>query len=395
MAERANITPKVLQWARETAKFSISDASAKVKVKESKIKEWESGESQPTIRQAKILANAYQRSFAILFLPDIPNDFQPLQDFRKEGSGELNTSTLFIIREIQQKQAWIREELIEIGAQKLPFVGRYSILNSPEEIAKDILETIEIDPLNYENQVPIKEWIEKSEQKGIFISRTSFIHSYLKIDKDELQGFAIADDYAPFVFVNSADWNAPQLFTLVHELAHIWTATSGISNQISPDILDRDKYHPIELFCNEITANVLMPKNYIETFTQEDFENEKIILDTAKKLGVSTIALLVRARNLNIISNRSYKKLKFNADQAFSEFLEKEEQKKLLQKKKDGGPSFYTLRLNRNGRLFTQSVLDAYNSGRIEPSIASLLLKVKSNQFPKLEKRMYKWAMTK
>ncbi len=389
MAERAFITPKVLKWARESAKFSESDAAAKVSVKEDKIREWESGASQPTIRQAKILANAYQRSFAIFFLPEIPNDFQPLQDFRKKGSNELSTSTLFIIREIQQKQTWISEDLKESDVPKLNFVGKFSISDRPDVIAADILKTLEIDPLNYEDQEPIKRWIEKSEQKGIFISRTSFIHSHLKIDKNELQGFAIADEYAPFIFINSADWNAPQLFTLVHELAHIWTATTGISNHITPNILDRDKYHPIELFCNEIAANVLIPKSYIETFTSKDFENEKLIISTAKELGVSTIALLVRAKNLGIISTSQYKKLKHKADQAFSEFLENEELKKLQQKKQEGGPSFYTLRLNRNGRLFTQSVLDAFNSGRIEPSVASLLLKVKSNQFPKLEQRLY------
>ena len=389
MAERANITPKVFRWARETAKLSESDAAAKVSVKENKIKEWESGASQPTIRQAKILANAYQRSFAILFLPEIPNDFQPLQDFRKKGSDELSTSTLFIIREIQQKQSWISEELKDSEVQKLSFVGKYTTSEKPETIAKDIIETLEIDPLNYENQDPINLWIEKSEQKGIFVSRTSFIHSHLKIDKDELQGFAIADSYAPFIFINSADWKAPQLFTFVHELAHIWTATTGISNNITPNILERDKYHPVELYCNEIAANVLMPKSLIEKFAAKDFENEKLIFLTARNLGVSTIALLTRARNLNIISNNQYKKLKLKADQVFLDFLKKEELKKLRQKKQDGGPSFYTLRLYRNGRLFTQSVLDAYNSGRIEPSVASLLLKVKSNQFPKLEQKMY------
>ena len=389
MAERANITPEVLKWARETAKLSETDAAAKVSVKEDKIKEWESGESQPTIRQAKILANAYQRPFAILFLPEIPNDFQPLQDFRKKGSDELSTSTLFIIREIQQKQVWISEELKDNEVQKLSFVGKYSISDKPEIIANNIVETLELNPLNYENQDPIKLWVEKSEQKGIFISRTSFFHSHLKLDKEELQGFAIADEYAPFIFINSSDWKAPQLFTLVHELAHIWIATTGISNHITPNIIDRNKYHPVELFCNEIAANALMPKSYIETFTPKDFENEKRIFSTAKNLGVSTIALLVRARNLNIITNNQYKKIKRKADIAFSDFLEKEKLKKLRQKKQDGGPSFYTLRLNRNGRLFTQSVLDAYKSGRIDPSVASLLLKVKSNQFPKLEERMY------
>lgn len=389
MVEKAHISPKVLKWARETAKLSQSEAAGKVSVKEEKIKEWESGESQPTIRQAKILSNAYHRPFAILFLPEIPNDFQPLEDFRKKGSSELSTSTLFIIREIQQKQTWISDENKEGNIPPLPFVGKFSLNDNPELIARDILKTLDVNPLIYDNRNPIKYWIEKSEENGIFISRTSFIHSHLKIDKNELQGFAIADPFAPFVFINSADWSAPQLFTLVHELAHIWIASTGISNHISLDINDRNKFHPVELFCNEIAANALIPANYINTLTGENFTDAKSLFKPAKKLGVSTLALLVRAKNLKLISKSKYHELKKQAEHEFSEFLEKEKAKKLEQKKQPGGPSFYTLRLNRNGRLFTQSVLDAFNSGRISPDVASLLLKVKSNQFSKLEQKMY------
>jgi len=119
------------------------------------------------------------------------------------------------------------------------------------------------------------------------------------------------------------------------------------------------------------------------------FKNSKTVFKVAKKLGVSTLALLVRANNLNLISQPQYNMLKTQAEKEFSEFLKREAQKKERQKKKSGGPSYYTLRLNRNGRLFTQSVLDAFYSGRIEPSAASLLLKIKSNQFPKLENEMY------
>ncbi len=222
MVERASITPKVFKWARETAKISLAIAAAKVSVKPEKIEEWENGEAQPTIRQAKILANAYQRSFAIFFLPDIPNDFQPLQDFRKKESVELSTSTLFI---------------------------------------------------------------------------------------------------------NSADWAAPQLFTLVHELAHIWIASTGISNHITPIITEIDRYHPIELFCNEIAANALMPKEYILSLDNSDFINSKSVFKIAKQLGVSTFALLVRANKLNKINQKVYSFLKNQADEEFLGFLERESEK--------------------------------------------------------------------
>ena len=386
MAEKAYITPNVLKWARESARMSEEIACAKVSVSIEKLKEWENGDSLPTIRQAQTLAKAYKRPFALLFLPEIPRDFQPLQDFRKSGSKPFNTSSIFIIRETQQKQSWIRDLYEENKEMKLSFVGKFNIKDNPEVVAKDILKTLEINPANYQSDNPIKVWIEKAESKGIFISRTSFINSRLKLDSEELQGFA------PFIFINSDDWNAPQLFTLVHELAHIWIAESGISNEIEQNVKDKDKYHPIELFCNEVAANALIPKEIINNLDNVTFKNSKEIFKSAKNLGVSSFAFLVRAYNLNLINYATYQSLINDAEYEFGEFLKREAEKKRKQKEKEnkGGPNYFLLQLNRNSRLFTQTVLDTFRGGGIEPSLASNLLNVQINKFQKLEAQLYK-----
>jgi len=392
MADKAYITPNVLKWARESARMTEETAAAKVSVSADKLKEWEEGTSQPTIRQAQKLAKAYKRPFALFFLPDVPNDFQPLQDFRKAGSKELSTSSIFIIREIQQKQAWIRDVNEENNENKVSFIGKYSIKDNPKIVAQDILNELNINPLNYTSNNPIIEWIDKAESNGIFISRSSFIHPRLKLDSNEIQGFAIADSYAPFVFINSDDWNAPQLFTLVHELAHLWISETGISNDIEPSIKNINEYNPIELFCNEVAANALIPIEFIENLDDKAFDNAKEVFKNAKSIGVSSFALLVRALNLNIIPFSAYNNLKHQADIEYNEFLKREENKKLKQKQKEkqGGPNYFQLLLNRNSRLFTQTILDAFHGGEIEPSLASNLLNVQVNKFPKLEAQMYR-----
>lgn len=370
----------------------VEIAASKVNVVADKLLEWEAGESLPTIRQAQILAKAYKRPFALLFLPDIPNDFQPLQDFRKKGARDLSTASVFIVREIQQKQTWISEQYQEEGKSALPFIGRYTIKDNPIQVAEDILDTLNINPLNYNHTNPILEWIDKAESNGIFISRTSFIHTRLKIDLDEIQGFAIADAYAPFIFINSEDWNAPQLFTLVHELAHLWIAETGISNEIEPSLKDESAYNPIELFCNEVAANALIPLKFMESLDSRTFENARTVFIQAKFIGISSFSLLVRALNLNLISLRKYKELKVQVDSEFQEFLKREEEKKAKQKANEnsGGPNYYLLQLNRNSRLFTRSVLDAFRGGVIAPTIASNLLNIQVNKFPKLEAQMYR-----
>jgi len=392
MADRAYITPKVLKWARESARMAEEIAAAKVSVSIDKIADWEDGTSQPTIRQAKTLAKAYKRPFALFFLPEIPKDFHPLQDFRRKDSKDLGTASIFIIREIQQKQSWISEVNEENGEDRLPLVGRFSIKDKPEIVANDILRTLDINPLRYKMDNPIREWIDKAESNGIFISRTSFIHSRLKLDSKEIQGFAIADPYAPFVFVNSEDWNAPQLFTLVHELAHIWIAETGISNDIEPNIKSQDKNNPIELFSNEVAANALIPLDFIINLKSDTFNSAKEIFRVSKNLGISSFAFLLRAFKLDLISLKKYQKLKHEADVEFREFLEREEEKKAKQKNKDkkGGPNPYLLRLNKNSRLFTQIVLDAFRGEFVEPTLASTLLNTPINKFSKLEAQLYK-----
>src|SRR3990167_596336 len=326
MADKAYITPKVLQWARESARMSLETASAKVSIAPEKLIEWEDGSGQPTIKQAETLAKAYKRPFAIFFLPEAPRDFTPLQDFRKKTAKPLGTASVFIIREIQQKQAWIRDVFENNNESVLPFVGRFSIQDNPVKVANDILDTLQINKNNYSVYGPINEWIDKAESRGIFISKTSFIHTRLKLDSEEMQGFAIADSYAPFIFINSEDWNTSQFFTLVHELSKM-----------------------------------------------------------SKKLGVSSFAFLFRAFKLQIISIDKYRKLKILADSAYKAFLQREDEKKAKQKKQERGPNPYLLRLNKNSRLFTQIVLDAFRGGFVEPTLASSLLNTQINKFSKLE----------
>ena len=390
MSEKANITPSVLKWARETARISEEAAAAKVSVRLERIIAWECGEEVPTINQAMTLAKAYKRPFALLFLPKIPRDFTPLKDFRKNHAQELSTGSVFIIREVQQKQSWISETNKENNEDAMPFVGKFSLQDKPEVVARDILDTLGIYPGDYKTENPIKEWITNAEVNGIFVSRTSFIHSRLTLDSEEIQGFAIADPFAPFVFVNSDDWNAPQLFTLVHELAHLWIAETGISNDVYIETEDRINSNPVELFCNEVAACALMPAVYLKDIFTAELSGSTGVYRVAKKFGVSSIAFLVRARNLQLLTKMTYQQLRKEADLGYQDFLQKEALKKALQKTKSGGPDYFLLQVNRNGRLFTQTVLDAYRGGIIQPTEASRLLNVQVNKFPKLEAQIYK-----
>jgi Zn-dependent peptidase ImmA (M78 family)/transcriptional regulator with XRE-family HTH domain len=335
MGGMARVNPKILIWARDTAKMSIETVASKMDVSESKIEKWEKGESFPTVKQAQKLAKIYQRPFALFFFPKMPEDFHPLRDFRRKTSTPLQTASVFIIREIQQKQAWMRENLIDNKQDPLPFVGKFSLEDDPVAVAKHILDTLEIDPSKtVKKKSPLNHWIDIVQKVGINVSRSSFFRTNLKIDPEELQGFAIVDPYAPFVFINSKDWESPQLFTLVHELAHIWIGESGISNEISCNIEEMlaPKMDPVELFCSEVSANVLMPEEFMKSIPKSAS---------------------------NMVKSKDF-------------------------------PIYYPVLVNKNGKLFIQTVLNAYRTGDIEVSQASFLLNVKANNLTKLEEHAFR-----
>lgn len=391
MSNKAPINPAVLRWARETAKFDLETAAPKVSVSVERLVSWEDGSDQPTITQAKKLAKLYRRSFALLFLEEIPKDFSPLKDFRRDGSKELSSASVFIIREIQQRQEWISEFNQENGEEKASFVGRFTINDDTRSVANDILETLNIHPPDY-SRTAIREWVDAAERNGICISRTSNIHSHLKLDAEEVQGFTIADPFAPFIFINSQDYDAPQVFTLVHELVHLWIAASGISNSSELTIEPVDGLSGIEYFCNEVAGLALIPDDVLNSIPDNVFDRAEDVYRTARNLGISSRVLLVRSYKANRIDLDIYRSLKNQTDAAFRAFIKQEEEKKARQKAdgKTSAPNYYLLTVNRNSRLFTQVVLGEYKEGNLDPAFASSLLNVRINRFSKLEEQLYK-----
>ncbi len=387
MGDKAFVTPAVMRWARETAKMTVETAAEKIGTTPARVTAWESGADRPTVAQAKKAAHVYRRPFALLMLPKPPFDFTPLRDFRRKGAVPLGTAATFIIRELRQKQVWLKEWYESQGETPLVFVGRFSLRNSPATVAADIIRELGISPPYYTD--PMKEWLSKAEAKGIFIARSSYIHSHLTLDSEEFQGFAIADPLAPFIFINTEDWNTAQLFTLIHELAHLWIAQSGISGEIGLNLIEDENADRVERFCNQVAAIALMPKDAVEAISTDSWRSSEAILALATQWGVSSFALLVRARQLGILSESRYNTLKKEAEEGFRRFEAKELAKKQKAGLSNGGPNPHRMQAYRNGLSFSRLVMDVFRGGLIPPTLASSLLGTKINEFAKLEKFVY------
>ena len=382
MSIKAQVTPEVIKWARTTARISTEDAALYLKINPSVLEAWEEGSLQPTIRQAERLAKYYRRSFALFFLPKPPNElgFQPLKDFRTPDALPLTTASIFMIREIQEKQSWMRLAMESDHEIPLEFIGRHSIMSDPKIVAADILATLNIDNVHPDGK--LKEWITKAEQNRICVCKTSFLTTRKRLNKEELKGFAISDPFAPFIFINTNDWPKARLFTFVHELVHLWINQSGISNQIGSNLELPNKFDHTELFCNEVVGYALMSDQAMTTLPSDTFHNIRNVYREAQKLGVSSYSLLVRAYKGHFMIRAKYPELVKRAHNEYKLYLEKKEEVK----KKVGGPNPYLLKFNRGGLLFTSTVINAYRNGTILPVEASRLLNTQVNRFSKFDK---------
>lgn len=380
----ALVTPKVLGWARERAGLSILEVAKKFKRAQEEIEAWETGQIKPSIAQARRLSELYKRPLAVFYLPEPPIEFDTLRDFRRLPKEDriFNRGLLELIRTAFEHQWWIKEFMEEEGVSKLPFVGSATINDNPLEVASQILEKFEITP-DEQCKAPsryyaLKLWIEKVESKGVFVFRNG------SIDLQDCRGFVLSDSIAPFIYLNSDDADVAQLFTLVHEIAHLWLNISGISNlgYIGSFVSNDDS--EVEIFCNKVASDALIN---LDRFMIE-IKKLNISLNIKEKIEklsrvfkVSEEAISRKLLQVKYISKDDYENLREYYQNRWFELKKLED---IRTKEKKGGPSYYLTKVSHNGLLYTQTVIGAYMGGRISGRDASSLLSVKLNNLSKL-----------
>ena len=169
VSDKAAITPLVLKWARTSANITMEKAASTIGSTVERVRSWEEGHDKPTIKQAEKLAHLYRRPFAVLFLPRVPHDFTVLKDFRTTRKGEFSTALIFMMREAQEKQEWVRGAFEDAGEEILPFVGKFNHAASVENVARDIRSTLGI-VTNELNGKALRYWIQKAEKVRVYKS---------------------------------------------------------------------------------------------------------------------------------------------------------------------------------------------------------------------------------
>jgi Zn-dependent peptidase ImmA (M78 family) len=310
---KITLKPDVLKWARVRAGLDRESLAKKVLGKLGKpetVAEWETS-GVLNYRQAEVLAEKTYTPFGYLFLHEPPKEELPIKDFRTVGTSGHNrpsAALIDVIFECQRRQAWYREYLLEQGADRLAYVGSASIQNPVESTASDIRNTIRVGGLVSASIVSWRENLsahfDAAEEAGILVMRNGVVgnNGTRKLSVNEFRGFALSDPYAPLVFVNSRDAKAAQLFTLVHEIAHIWLGESALSNTEKTYAEGAQ----IERYCNAVAAEVLVPASDFRGLWNTRENPLREIGKLAGRYKVSTLVAARRARDLDLISKRDF-----------------------------------------------------------------------------------------
>ena len=375
---KANINTHMLTWARERSGIPVSEFAHKYGVSEEKLLAWEAGEQPLTFRQAMQFAEKAYVPFGYLFLTEAPEEVLPIPDLRTlEGRGVTRPSAelLDLIKLMLQRQEWYRDYLKQHFAEPNPHVGRFSANHSVTDIVTDMRFQLGVKdhPRRGKWDDYYRDLTQRIEALGILVMRQGNLgHHTRPLRVEEFRGFAIVDDYAPIIFVNHGDALGARLFTLIHELCHIWIGQSGISDG------NTNTHRQQEVLCNAVAAEFLVPEREFSSLWQHDFAHwqENLPLLEAH-FHVSTWALARRALTLNFISQGQYSR--YIADQ----------QAKYEANQGSGGPTYYKAKKAQISQRFSKAVVSEALSGQLMLREASDLLGgVKPNKIERFAKEL-------
>jgi Zn-dependent peptidase ImmA (M78 family) len=347
------VSPEVLEWAQIRSGI---EASKLLKVFP-KLRAWGRTE-EPSLAQLEKLARKTHTPLGYFFLKQPPKESLPVADFRTVNDrpiGRLSADLMATVYSMQLRQDWTRGMLVADRADPLPFAGRASMRARPESLAASIRATLGLSEGWASRRGSIgealREFRDRAEDAGVFVVINGVVANNTRrpLDPEEFRGFVLPDPHAPFVFVNGADFKGAQMFTLAHELAHVWLGKGAVFNLERLQPAD----DPTERFCNEVAAELLVPRAELQALWSSAGGAAQAFEAIAPRFKVSPIVVARRALDLLLVPRRAY----FDF---YDEYVRRERKKA-----KSTGGNFFANQDYRVGRRFTLAVMTAAEEGRL------------------------------
>ncbi len=350
---RVSVKPELLRWARERSGHSIDALGRRFP----KLEAWERGEVNPTLKQLESFAKATFTPIGFLFLDKPPVERVPIPDFRTiahRSVGHPSPDLLDTLYLCQQRQEWYREFALTMGEKALGFVGSARSGDDIVATADRIRHALGFD-LDERRRFStwtdaLRGFIGLADALGVLVMVSGVVGSNNRrnLDPREFRGFALADKLAPLVFINGADSKAAQMFTLAHELAHIWLGQSALSDAEARALPD----HRVENWCNQVAAELLVPLQALLGAYDRSAGLREETARLAREFKVSNLVMLRRIHDGGGLSHEKYW-------QAYEEELDR-----LRALPVGSGGDFYLTLGARAGKTFARALVVSTLEGR-------------------------------
>ncbi len=338
---------------------------------------WMDGTARPTMKQLQKFAAVTYTPMGYLFLAAPPTETVPLPDLRTVKDDRLTRPSANLIATIhicQQRQEWYRQHQLLSGHDPLSFVGSLNTTVPTPEAAQKIRNALNF---TAEDRTQLQTWEEATRHLtaaidaiGVLVMVSGIVgnNTHRLLDPEEFRGFAMADDIAPLIFINGADAKSAQMFTMAHELAHIWLGESAVSDV---SVVEKTT-HKVESWCNEVAAEFLVPWEELKEEYAADTKPSAQVHRLTKHFKVSSLVILRRLRDLKLIKERQFWPLYNNELQR-------------IKTKANAGGNFYTTKQARIGRSFARAIIESTLEGKTLYRDAFRLLELdKMDTFNKL-----------
>ncbi|HMN95292.1 MAG TPA: ImmA/IrrE family metallo-endopeptidase [Phycisphaerales bacterium] len=329
-----------------------------------KLDAWQNRKLQPTVKQLEKFANATRTPFGFFFLDEPPVEQLPIPDFRTVGSEVLESPSPDLLDTIylcQQRQEWYRQNALLLGEPALEFIGSASMRSDVIVSAAQIRQTVGFD-LNARAETStfndaLRLMFETADQAGVLVMVSGIVgqNTHRPLDLAEFRGFALSDSHAPLIFINGTDTKSGQMFTLAHELAHLWLGESGVSDVTPAASLAARA--GVEQWCNAVAAEMLAP---LEEFRAEYRRGADLRKETdrlSRRFKVSTLVILRRMLDAGGISREAFQT-------AFDAELKRLKAELARRKESSSGGDYYATTAVRVSDRFARAVLASTWEGR-------------------------------
>lgn len=354
---KVNIQPTIISWA-----MSQTDEDKLGAKLLSNIKQWLDGTKTPTFNQIEEFSRKANIPLGYFFLQTPPIENIELLEYRTIDSVELaNPSRDLIdtINEMERVQDWMKQYRQDTGFDALRFVGCLKGQKEPEYIAECIRKELDLELKWYDKCENLRDSFNyirgQLDESGVLVMLNGIVgkNTHRVLNIEEFRAFVMVDEWAPLIFINNADSQGAKLFSLFHEIAHIWLGEDDLYN----DRRNSNNIKPLEVLCNAVASELMVP---LEVFVKEwnsiseKDKQEKIKL-LAKNFKCSESVIARKALDIDKIDKQLYDDIVEEAIEAY---------KTMKENKGTGGGDYYNTAKNRLDRYFVRALCESITSGR-------------------------------